>query len=252
MKDTITIDGEVYETCYSIPSDKTVIWRFMDLAKFISLLKDRALYMTRADKLEDSFEGAVCSEEDSEKYDEALNEYYTDLLEGKAVPEKLIEDEHKANRLLRKNSYLNCWYEGEHESMAMWRLYASGKEAKGVAIKTKVGQLKKAIGRIVEIGRIDYIDYLREWPNVNEALWRKRVSFEYEHEVRIRITPKAGLSNNPEEFMMLPVDLNELIAAVYVSPMAEPWFKTVVEDILEKYNVEKTVHHSRLDSKALY
>ena len=78
------------------------------------------------------------------------------------------------------------------------------------------------------------------------------MSFEYEHEVRIRITPKAGLSNNPEEFMMLSVDLNELIEAVYVSPMAESWFKTVVEDILEKYNVEKAVHHSRLDSKALY
>lgn len=252
MKDTITIDGQVFETDYSIPSDDTVIWRFMNLAKFISLLKDKALFMTRADKFEDSFEGAVCAEEDSEKYDEALHEYYSYLLEGKAVPEKLIEEEHNANKLLRMNSYLNCWYEGEHESMAMWRLYASGKEAKGVAIKTLVGQLKKAIGRLVEIGRIDYIDYSKEWPNVNEALWRKRVSFEYEHEVRIRITPKTGLSYEPEEFMMLPVDLNVLIGAVYVSPMADPWFKNVVKDILFKYGVNKEVYHSRLDSKALY
>lgn len=71
MNDTITIDGEVYETSYSVPSDNTVIWLFMNLAKFISLLKDSALYMTRADKFEDSFEGAVCLEEDSEKYNEA-------------------------------------------------------------------------------------------------------------------------------------------------------------------------------------
>lgn len=252
MKDTITINGEVFETDYSIPSDDIVIWQFMDLAKFISLLKDKALFMTRTDKFEDQFEGAVCAEEDAERYDEALTEYYADVMEGKPVPEKLIEDEHNANQLLRMNSYVNCWYEGEQESMAMWRLYASGKEAKGVAIKTTVGQLMKAIGRMVEIGRIEYIDYSKEWPNVNEALWRKRVSFEYEHEVRIRITYEKGLSYTPADHLMLPVDLSELIDTVYVSPMAETWFKDVVVDVLEKYWVKKDVHYSRLDSKALF
>ena len=37
-----------------------IIWRFLDLAKYISLLKERALYLTQADKFEDQFEGAVC------------------------------------------------------------------------------------------------------------------------------------------------------------------------------------------------
>lgn len=252
MKDIITIDGQEYETDYSIPKDDTVIWRFMDLAKFVSLLKDSALFMTRADKFEDQFEGAVCTEDDSEKYDEALTEYYSDLMEGKTVPEQLIKNEHEANQLLRKNSFLNCWYEGEHESMAMWRLYASGKEAKGVAIKTTVGQLKKAIGQMVEIGRIDYIDYTKTWLNANEAIWRKRLSFEYEHEVRIRITPPKGLSETPEEYMTLSVDLAELIESIYVSPMAEPWFTDVVADLMKKYGIEKEVFHSSLDSKALF
>ena len=126
-----------------------------------------------------------------------------------------------------------------------------GKEAKGVAVKTKVGQLKKAIGHYVEIGRIEYIDYSIQWPNVNAVLWRKRVSFEYEHEVRIRLTPEKGLSYTPAVFMTLPVDLNELIETVYVSPMAEPWFKGVIVDLMEKYGVKKDVHHSGLDSKGL-
>lgn len=252
MNVVIKKDGQEYETDYSIPADDTVVWRFMDLAKFVSLLKDKALFMTRADKFEDQFEGAVCAEEDAKIYDEALTEYYSDLMEGKAVPEQLIKNEHEANQLIRKNSYLNCRYEGEHESMAMWWLYASGKEAKGVAIKTTIGRLKRAIGRMVEIGRIEYIDYSAQWPNVNEALWKKRISFEYEHEIRIRITPKTGLSFTPDEFMMLPADLNELIEAVYVSPMAEPWFRDVVEDVMDKYGVKKEVCHSRLDSKGLY
>ena len=34
--------------------------------------------------------------------------------------------------------------------------------------------------------------------------------------------------------------------------MAEPRFKEVVEDTLEKYNVKKEVHHSQLDFIASY
>ena len=60
------------------------------------------------------------------------------------------------------------------------------------------------------------------------------------------------MSLNPPEFMCLPVDLDELIESVYVSPMAEVWFTEVVEDILRKYGLEKSVYHSALDDKALF
>ena len=253
MKDIEVIAGVTYYTDYEIPKDDSVIWRFLDVAKFISLLKERALFMTRADKFEDQFEGAVCSLADSDKYDAALTDYYSEVLEGKPVDERLIENEHHAIQLIRKNSFLSCWFEGSYESIAMWRLYASGKESKGVAIKSSVGRLKKAIRHPVEIGRIAYIDYSKEWPNANEALWRKRLSFEYEHEVRVRIITEGGLSPPPPKFMYLPVGLDELIESVYVSPMAEPWFKDVVEDVLRKYGLEeKKVFHSALDDKALF
>jgi len=253
MKDTVVIDGVTYYTDYEIPNDDSVIWRFLDLAKFISLLKERALFMTRADKFEDQFEGAVCALVDSDKYDAALTDYYSEVFEGKAVGEQLIENEHHSIQLIRKNSFLSCWFEGPFESIAMWRLYASGKDSKGVAIKSTIGGLKKAIGRPVEIGRIEYIDYSKEWPNANEALWRKRLSFEYEHEVRVRIITEGGLSSTPPEYMSLPVDLDDLIESVYVSPMAESWFKDVVEDVLRKYGLEETkVLHSALDDKALF
>ena len=252
MKDTVFIDGVTYYTDYEIPKDDSVIWRSLDLAKFISLLKERALFMTRADKFEDQFEGAVCTLADSDKYDAALSDYFSEVLEGKPVGDQLIENEHHAIQLIRKNSFLSCWFEGSYESIAMWRLYASGKESKGVAVKSTVGRLKIAIGKPVEIGRIEYIDYSKEWPNANEALWRKRLSFEYEHEVRVRIITEGGLSPNPPEFLTLPVDLDELIESVYVSPMAEPWFRDVVEDVLRKYGLEKKVYHSALDDKALF
>lgn len=251
MKDTVHIDGTMYYTDYEIPKDDSILWRFMDLAKFISLLKDRALFMTRADKFEDHFEGAVCLLEDSDRYNEALADYYSDITGG-SVSDTIIEEEHRGIQLIRKNSFLSCWFESPYESIAMWRLYASGHDSMGVAIKTTVGHLKKSIGRDVEIGRIEYIDYSKEWPNANEALWRKRISFEYEHEVRIRIITEGGLSPNPPEFRQLPVDLNYLIESVYVSPMAESWFKDVVVDVLRRYGLDKKVYHSALDDKALF
>ena len=52
--------------------------------------------MTRADKFEDQFEGAVCALADSDKYDAALTDYYSEVLEGKPVGEQLIENEHHA------------------------------------------------------------------------------------------------------------------------------------------------------------
>ena len=69
----------------------------------------------------------------------------------------------------------------------------------------------------------------------------------------MRIITEGGLSPTPPEFMSLPVDLDELIEFVYVSPMAESWFKDVVEDVLRKYGLEeKKVFHSALDDKALF
>src|ERR1017187_2968717 len=38
---------------------------------------------------------------------------------------------------------ISCWHENEGESVAMWKLYVSGRE--GVAIKTTVGRLERAL-----------------------------------------------------------------------------------------------------------
>ena len=45
---------------FEAPSNLDIpIWRYMDLAKFVSMLQSNALYFTRSDVLEDIFEGSV-------------------------------------------------------------------------------------------------------------------------------------------------------------------------------------------------
>jgi len=67
MKDAISIDKETFYPACEIPEDDSVIWRFLESAKFISQLKERALYLPRPDKFEDQFEGAVCPLADAER-----------------------------------------------------------------------------------------------------------------------------------------------------------------------------------------
>ena len=44
---------------YKIPAPNTNPWRYMDLAKFLSLLESNSLFFTRLDHFQDPFEGAL-------------------------------------------------------------------------------------------------------------------------------------------------------------------------------------------------
>jgi hypothetical protein len=98
---------------------------------------------------------------------------------------------------------VSCWHENERESVAMWRLYVSGRE--GVAIKTTVGRLARVLsaGRELKIGRVVYRDInppddagvfatvfdgaSNRWGeilNVERPLFRKNRGYEHEREVR--------------------------------------------------------------------
>src|SRR5699024_12403473 len=48
-----------YTTLFrSLPTDpNTIVWKYLDLSKFVDLLLTRQLFMSRADKFEDQYEG---------------------------------------------------------------------------------------------------------------------------------------------------------------------------------------------------
>ena len=43
--------------CVDIPDEIAELWRYMDLAKLLSLLQNKSLFFSRMDKLGDQFEG---------------------------------------------------------------------------------------------------------------------------------------------------------------------------------------------------
>jgi hypothetical protein len=56
------------------------LWRYMDLAKFIAMLKSRAVYFARADTFDDPFEGAAGLVERQQVWDEHHLAYFRDAI----------------------------------------------------------------------------------------------------------------------------------------------------------------------------
>src|SRR5690554_2304499 len=123
-----------------IPTDETIIWKYLDLSKFLDLLMSNRMFMARSDKFEDQFEGTF-----SEPTYEEIKKLLADN------PEYL--DAYKSKR---KNIVISSWHANSYESYAMWQVFTKNHE--GLAIQSTIGSLKKSLiepraDQFVEIGR---------------------------------------------------------------------------------------------------
>jgi hypothetical protein len=192
------------------PRDENAkLWRYMDFTKLVSMLESQSLFLARADRLGDSFEGSY-----------PLPTFNSRLPPPDDVPaderEAYVLGVHHravANRQQPKFMAVSCWHMNQYESAAMWRLYLKSDE--GLAIQTRYATLREAVTdeTISFMGVVRYIDYEKQWfqeGNVLTAFMHKRRSFEHEREVRI-IVPKwpADWSQQTiDQGINLRVDLN--------------------------------------------
>lgn len=244
------------------PQDK--LWRYMDIAKFISMLSTESLYFSPSEAFDDPFEGAKGILGNQSEW----NEYYLDFFRFaiKTAPGISKEDssdeklELTSQRLLkelaqnglydRKSTCISCWHCNEYESEAMWKLY-SANVTNAVAIETTYQNLHEALGEdpYVKIGRVKYIDFRKRYSKIGfDAFWYKRKSFEHEREVRAIILNHE----NSGKGISRSVDLDVLIKNVYVSPYAPEWFAEVVRDVVLKYNLKKPVMYSSMRDQPFF
>ncbi len=235
---------------FEVPPSHTPLWRYMNFAKYMEILRSRSLFFCRLDRLEDPFEGAMGALATEDKWCQHYLSFFRDAVRNPPPgytcalspeqvdqeAERLLREFRQANQTKPKCTFVNCWQEGNHESDAMWRLYSTEPEY-AVAIGTTAGRLAKSIESHVTVGRVRYIDYSRQYPHVSYPHLFKRKAFEHEHEVRGIIINElckrdsvAGLS--------VGVDLQQLILSVRVSPLAPDWFSDVVRDVTDRYELD--------------
>ncbi len=224
----------------TLPEDNdTVVWKYLDLSKFLDMLLSQQLFMSRSDKFEDQYEGT---------FSEPTFEEIKKIAANK--PEFL--DYYKSHR---EKVVISSWHINEYESFAMWQIFTKNNE--GLAIQSTIGRLKKALepeNRIEQyIGNVNYIDYKKEYIPFDNAFFPflfKRKSFQYEREVRI-ITDVSSHNISVNEGIKINVDLNQLIEKIYIHPKSENWYKKLVIELVSKLNFNIEIEKSDLESDIL-
>lgn len=266
------IDEDLAQFILQPPSEDLVIWRYMNFTKFVALLETRSLFFVRVAHLADTFEGSFPVSQPP--VDRVLG-----LLPPGVFPEGATVNVTPSPYLLdfwkfmRNWAMVSCWHAVEHESAAMWNLYAPTDA--GVAIRSTVKRLRQALGPPLpplngffggdryHLGMIEYIDFSSSHiptTNVVAQFFRKRRSFEHEHELRalferypITTDRCPDYTQKPADHgQYIPVDLTTLICDIRVAPQAPSWFSQLVSTVTARYGIDVVPQQSDLDAEPFY
>jgi hypothetical protein len=242
------------------------LWKYMDFAKFASMLTTRSLYFACPTQFSDPYEGLLPRSHvaaESKILQDIIDQNFLalrDQLAARGVPVErfdgvlanLVSQLRAAYEQINGKFGVSCWHESECESDAMWKLYSAS--GQGIAIESTVEQLKESLGNRSDltIDRVRYMDFEHdpiEKGHRHYRLFVKRKSFEHEKEIRATV-----LLPNEGEGVALNCDLDILITTVHVSPTADSFVRDAIEAICTgKQNlVSKPVLQSRMYSVADY
>jgi hypothetical protein len=242
----------------------------MDVSKFESLVTERALFFPRVAILEDEFEGAF--PESQTLLARALSMIgVSEMPPGMVV--HLSPELEQAWFLMRRWAVVSCWHVSDHESEAMWRLYAG--KGRAIAIQSTIGRLREALGTpappspgffgsdTFQYGNVEYIDYSSGHippANMYAQFFRKRHAFEHEKEMRILIAryPLRQRGTILEDIKpsdrgtAFPVALDTLFQRVLVAPRAADSFFRSVRDLVGPVASNVDVQRSSLEARPNY
>ncbi len=215
-----------------------VISRYLELSKFIDLLRTNELHLEPAANFDDRLEGTL---------PEAIRQSMREHLEKEGSQQSVEELEFE--RKLITN--LSCWTIGPEDNMALWKIY--GGSSQSVAISTTVERLITAAfnwcpeGRVL-IKKVRYINHGGTLPDGVYSLDQhifgfKHIAYSYEREVRVILTRPSGAMRKA---LRLPLNFNDFALNIIVAPEAPEWFFKLVKDVAEKYVVTVPVEKSEL------
>lgn len=217
----------------------TIIWKYLDLSKFLDLLMSRKLFMSRSDKFEDQYEGTF-----SEPTFEEIRKLSIDN------PDFL-----KFYKTHRERVAISSWHINEYESFAMWQIFTQNSE--GLAIQSTIGRLQESLhlenNYKQYIGEVNYIDYKKEYIPFDDMFFPflfKRKSFQYEREVRI-ITDVKENKITLNDGLKISVDIDKLIENIYIHPKSENWYKNLVIELVKQLGFDFNIEKSDLESDIL-
>ncbi len=203
---------------------RTVIWRYFSFERFLDILKTHAVWFSRPFRFDDRWEGLF-----PPSY---LKRTWQYAKANKIAFEEFVQDFRKRFLRHRFAHFVNCWHISDHESDAMWKLYALA--PKGIAIQSTVGDVHECL-RPHCSGKVIYYDPSRDVrsPSIfgpHDILF-KRSSFSWEQEYRFwfdddDLFQKIEAGEDLQEETLSPgrkidiADTQRLIKKIVVAPSA--------------------------------
>ncbi len=237
--------------------ENAVLWRYMSIDKFTSILNEKAIFFSRASINSDEFEGSlpICEVEERDR-------------NGKR---KEFQFEHLK---MKSNIVLNCWIISNHESIGMWERYLKGKD--GIVIQTNTERLFNALKKsenTIYYSKVRYIDYNKDiWYNEFEYPYdrynfftpfvHKRIEFKEENEFRLFFCANEESRNvdfwekqKSENGLSVPIELNDLIEKIILKPKrlipeTSDLDKVKIKKFIASYGFDFKVEDSTLDNDA--
>jgi hypothetical protein len=232
------------------PHDDTVIWRYMDLPKFLIMLEQKALYFALLGELDDKWEAVI-----DRRMARSIASTFAPSASGDVI--SLYQE-------FNKHMAVNCWYCGCEESIAMWTLYTE--TVYGVAIKSTVHRLKRALAGAKEdvfLGIVEYRDYNEVSPGLYDrhevtplkVILQKRVCYKHECELRAftHIQPpfpddaqpgQSFIYPPPEHGTLIDVDPNELIESIMLGPKFPEWALRLLKSAISRAGISPQICES--------
>jgi hypothetical protein len=234
------------------PHQEDYLWRYLNLKKFLSFLIDQKLHLKRLDQFEDKNDGIFAN---------LLQLKYNLSKIIKAGKEIDVEYEESKLRELQRNLFASCWFVGNRESMAMWKIFSN---PDSVAVRIKYKDLKKIFKdrafdyneneiKSVTLGRVQYYDFQNGKGASQSAdtdsfvAFSKDESFSNEKEFRIIVYTEKGNDNTTPGIDFMLKDFQNLPFEIVFHPKAEDWGVKNLKDIMEKFHLNFKVFDSELN-----
>jgi hypothetical protein len=236
---------------YKVPvDDNSMAWRYMRTKYFVSMILTSMAYFRRLDHLEDQFEAAYSPhgyEATADELTRLAAERNIQLPEGVDPTDTSLVTMGSIEAIERAAVFVNCWHRNDHESWAMWKLFARDADTNdgGVAIRSTIRRLKDSFNAGLEIARVsigdvEYIDHETDlMPCPLQWLYKNHM-FSWEREVRLwkpfmpRETSIVGFNEDHPEGLDMHVDLSTLIESIVVSPGSGEDTRANVQHLLEQ------------------
>ena len=206
------------------------VWRYMSFSRFLWLLQNKQLWLTRADLLGDPWEITLAGDQLAH----VISRHPPDPFPPRgAKRETPIQRSERIIRSWRRHTFVSCRSASEHESHALWRIYCRSSE--GVALQTTLGKLRESVGSL-PVYRVTYQipGSKRQTPTLPDLVAKKRPMFAYEQEVRVVLS-----TNGKDEIEVLghclEWDPEKNVEFIQVHPEADNSFMQTVTAAVEHY-----------------